>query len=289
MKTILQNASVPWVMAIVLAVGILAGCQSAPEGTAPTAAPLMARKNRKLDKWTGELLPWPYALPDMREVLASTLDDAMLWSNRMPETGKTKPIAKIDSCATLGQVLRAMDALADSHALPREKTVYRITNRRYSMEGRQLADGQYAFNVPPASMVLMDVPTQQFWAMQYTTPDTGFWVGSLASVFMTDSNLVQTAGIRGFSFKFQRLETYVCQEKEGEQSYQVIASALPPFKSRKFKDIRTIMLAGRDCHQQTYPEKGRELPRSFCYMPIWRDQGYGGAADYHAVLPACTD
>lgn len=34
MKTILQNASVPWVMAIVQAVGILAGCQSAPEGTA---------------------------------------------------------------------------------------------------------------------------------------------------------------------------------------------------------------------------------------------------------------
>ena len=43
MKTILQNASVPWVMAIVLAVGILTRCQSAPEGTARVESYVMPR------------------------------------------------------------------------------------------------------------------------------------------------------------------------------------------------------------------------------------------------------
>ncbi len=293
MKQHVQNATVRWLTATAMAVCMLAGCQDRPEsagnGESPNPAPRTVQKDLRLSNWTGELVPWPYALPDMRKVQASTLDDAMLWSNRMPETGKTKPIAKIDSCATLGQLLRAMDALADSHALPREKTVYRIINRSYTMEGRRIADGRYAFNVPPASMVIMEVPTQQFWAMLYVTPDTGFWVGSLASVFMTDSNLVQTAGIRGISWEHQRLESYVCQEKEGEYSYWVIASALPPFKSRKFKDIQTILLEGRDCHQRNYPDQGREIPFGFCYLPIWDDQGYGGAGDYHTVLPACAD
>jgi hypothetical protein len=235
------------------------------------------------------LIDLPYGLPSMRKVLTSTLDDAMLWSNRMPEAGKMKPIAKTSTCATLGQVLRAMDALADSHALSRENAVYRIINRKYTMEGRQLADGRYAFNVAPASMVIMDVPTQQFWAMQYITPDTGFSSGNLAAVFLTDSNLVQTVGIRSILFKDPQLESYVCQGKEGEQSYHVIASALPPLKSRKFKDLRSIMLEGRDCHQRKYHEKGREIPSTFCYLPIWFDQEYGGTGDYHPVFPACTD
>lgn len=293
MRKIVQNASIRWVTATAIAGCMMAGCQNTPEsadkGGDPITAPPIVRKDLRLDKWTGELIDWPYGLPGMREVQASTLDDAMLWSNRMLETGKMKPIAKTDTCASLGQVLRAMDALADSHALPREKAVYRIINREYTMEGRQLADGRYAFNVAPASMVMVDVPTQQFWAMQYITPDTGFSNGNLAAVFLTDSNLVQTVGIRSILFKDPRLESYVCQGKEGEQSYQVIASALPPLKSRKFKDIRSIMLEGRDCHQRKYPDQGREIPSSFCYLPIWLDQGYGGTGDYHSVFPACTD
>jgi hypothetical protein len=286
-------ASVRWMAATVLAGFWMAGCPNTPESAnevgASTAVAPIARKDLRLDEWTGELIDWPHALPGMRKVLASTLDDAMLWSNRMPETGKTKPIAKTDTYATLGQVLRAMDALADSHALPREKAVYRIINREYTMEGRQLADGRYAFNVAPASMVIMDVPTQQFWAMQHVALDTGFWHESLASVFLTDSNLVQTAGIRGISFKNPRLESYTCQEEDGAQSYLVIASALPPLKSRKFKDIRSLMLEGRDCHQRKYPDQGRDISSTFCSLPIWRDQGQGGPGDYHPVFPACTD